>query len=80
MELQQPTIADLTNMNHDHSTVAKGGNLPGGILSVLPPIIASNLTINNNVLGFDTVKINAGVTVTVAVGITGRIIGLGMLQ
>jgi hypothetical protein len=31
MEVQKPTIVDLTNMNHDHTSVAQGGVIATGV-------------------------------------------------
>lgn len=66
LALTAPTIGDFTNSPHDHSTAAKGGNLPQSSVTGLVSDLASKESVAN---------VAAHTSATAAHGATGAVVG-----
>lgn len=64
--LSAPTIGDFSNAEHDHSTAAKGGNIPQSSVTGLVGDLATKETVAN---------VDAHIADTTAHGATGAVVG-----
>ena len=64
--LSAPTIGDFSNAEHDHSTAAKGGNIPQSSVTGLPAALDSKESVAN---------VDAHIADTTAHGATGAVVG-----